>query len=129
MGVFTPTEAAVVAAVYALFVATVVYRELSLRQLYPIFVTSAKVAAAMVSAWLITVADLPSKVIGLLQPFMGSPTLLLVAIMVLVMVVGTAMDMTPTILVLTPVLMPAVKAAGIDPVYFGCSSSSTTPSA
>ncbi|WP_280151395.1 TRAP transporter large permease subunit [Piscinibacter sp. XHJ-5] len=127
MGVFTPTEAAVVAAVYALFVATVVYRELKVSQLYGIFIAAAKttsvimllVAAAMVSAWLVTVADLPSKVIGLLQPFMGSPTLLLVAIMVLVMVVGTAMDMTPTILILTPVLMPVVKAAGIDPVYFG----------
>ena len=126
-GVFTPTEAAVVAAVYALFVASVVYRELSLRQLYPIFVTAARttsvimllVAAAMVSAWLITVADLPGKVIGLLEPFMGNPTLLLIAIMVLVMLVGTAMDMTPTILVLTPVLMPVVKAAGIDPIYFG----------
>ena len=50
---------------------------------------------------------------------MGNPTLLLIAIMVLCMVVGTAMDMTPTILILTPVLMPVVKAAGIDPVYFG----------
>jgi hypothetical protein len=50
---------------------------------------------------------------------MGNPLLLMVAIMVLVMVVGTAMDMTPTILILTPVLMPVVKAAGIDPVYFG----------
>jgi tripartite ATP-independent transporter DctM subunit len=108
-------------------VATVVYRELKLSQLYGIFIAAAKttsvimllVAAAMVSAWLVTVADLPSKVIGLLQPFMDNPTLLLVAIMVLVMVVGTAMDMTPTILILTPVLMPVVKAAGIDPVYFG----------
>ncbi|HSW09093.1 TRAP transporter large permease subunit [Aquabacterium sp.] len=126
-GVFTPTEAAVVAAVYAFFVATVVYRELNLRQLYAIFVTAAKttaiimflVAAAMVSAWLITVADLPSKMIALLQPFMGSPTLLLIAIMLLCMAVGTAMDMTPTILILTPVLMPVIKQAGIDPVYFG----------
>ena len=50
---------------------------------------------------------------------MDNPTLLMIAIMVLVMVVGTAMDMTPTILILTPVLMPVVKAAGIDPVYFG----------
>ena len=105
----------------------VVYRELTLRQLVEIFQTSARtsavvmflVAAAMVSAWLITVADLPSDVIGMLEPFMGNQTLLLIAIMVLVMVVGTAMDMTPTILILTPVLMPVVKAAGIDPVYFG----------
>ena len=127
MGVFSPTEAAVVAAVYSLFVAMVVYRELTLRQLVEIFQTSARtsavvmflVAAAMVSAWLITVADLPSAVIGMLEPFMGNQTLLLIAIMVLVMVVGTAMDMTPTILILTPVLMPVVKAAGIDPVYFG----------
>ncbi|SDI45217.1 TRAP transporter large permease subunit [Variovorax sp. OV700] len=127
MGVFTPTEAAVVAAVYALFVAMVVYREMNFAQLYQVFVSAAKttavimflVAAAMVSAWLITVADLPSKLISLLEPFMGNKTLLLIAIMVLVMAVGTAMDMTPTILILTPVLMPVVKAAGIDPVYFG----------
>ena len=77
------------------------------------------IAAAMVSAWLITVADLPSKVVGLLEPFMGNKILLMTAIMVLVMVVGTAMDMTPTILILTPILMPVVNAAGIDPVYFG----------
>uniref|UniRef100_UPI000D37D87C TRAP transporter large permease n=1 Tax=unclassified Variovorax TaxID=663243 RepID=UPI000D37D87C len=127
MGVFTPTEAAVVAAVYALFVSTVVYREITWKDLYGIFVSAAKtsaivmflIAAAMVSAWLITVADLPSKVVGLLQPFMGNQILLMIAIMVLVMIVGTAMDMTPTILILTPVLMPIVKAAGIDPVYFG----------
>ena len=126
-GGFTPTEAAVVAAVYALFVTTVIYRELKLNQLYAIFVTAAKitsvimflVAAAMVSAWLITVADLPSKVIALLEPFMDNPTLLLLAIMLLCMLVGTAMDMTPTILILTPVLMPVIKQAGIDPVYFG----------
>jgi len=126
-GVFTPTEAAVVAAVYALFVSTVVYRQMSLSQLYEVFVSSARtsavvmflIAAAMVSAWLITVADIPTKMIALLKPFMDNPTLLLIVIMVLVMAVGTAMDMTPTILILTPVLMPVIKAAGIDPVYFG----------
>jgi TRAP-type C4-dicarboxylate transport system permease large subunit len=65
------------------------------------------------------VAQLPDKVVAMLQPFMGSQMMLMIAIMVLVMIVGTAMDMTPTILILTPVLMPVVKAAGIDPVYFG----------
>jgi tripartite ATP-independent transporter DctM subunit len=127
MGVFTPTEAAVVAAVYAFCVAAFVYRELSFKDLYGVFVNAAKtsavvmflIAAAMVSAWLITVADLPSKVVDILQPFMGNKILLMMAIMVLVMLVGTALDMTPTILILTPVLMPVVKAAGIDPVYFG----------
>jgi ABC-type uncharacterized transport system permease subunit len=126
-GIFTPTEAAVVAAVYALFVATVIYRELKPAQLYEVFASAAKttavimflVAAAMVSAWLITVADLPGKMVDLLQPLMEHKTLLLLAIMVLLIAIGTALDMTPTILIMSPVLMPVVKAAGIDPVYFG----------
>jgi tripartite ATP-independent transporter DctM subunit len=127
MGVFTPTEAGVVAAVYAFFVATCVYKELKWSQMYGVFVSASRtsgvvmflVAASMVSAWLITVADLPAKMVEMLQPFMGNQTLLLIAIMALVMAVGTALDMTPTILILTPVLMPVIKAAGIDPVYFG----------
>jgi tripartite ATP-independent transporter DctM subunit len=126
-GVFTPTEAAVVAAVYALVISTVVYRELKLSQLYGLFLAAAQttavimflVAAAMVSAWMITVANLPAELISLLQPLLDQPTLLLIVIMLITMLVGTAMDMTPTILILTPVLMPVVKAAGIDPVYFG----------
>ncbi|MCY8939128.1 TRAP transporter large permease [Peribacillus frigoritolerans] len=126
-GLFTPTEAAVVAAVYAIFVGLVIYREMKVKDLYEVFVHAGKmtsvvmflVAAALVSSWLITVADLPGQVIGLLEPFMDHPFLLLIMINLLVIVVGTAMDMTPTILILTPVLMPLVVAAGIDPVYFG----------
>jgi tripartite ATP-independent transporter DctM subunit len=126
-GVFTPTEAAVVAATYALLISLFVYKELSFKTIIPLFVASAKtsaivmflVAAAMVSAWLITVANLPAELISLLQPMLDSPRLLMLTIMVITMVVGTALDMTPTILLLTPVLMPVVKAAGIDPVYFG----------
>jgi tripartite ATP-independent transporter DctM subunit len=126
-GVFTPTEAAVVAAMYALLISLFVYKELNFKTVLPLFVSSAKtsaivmflVAAAMVSAWLITVANLPAELISLLQPMLDSPRLLMLTIMVITMVVGTALDMTPTILLLTPVLMPVVKAAGIDPVYFG----------
>jgi TRAP-type C4-dicarboxylate transport system permease large subunit len=65
------------------------------------------------------VAQLPDQIISLLQPFLDNPKLLMAMMMLLVILVGTAMDMTPTILILTPVLMPIVKAAGIDPVYFG----------
>ncbi len=127
MGVFTPTESAVVAAVYSLFVATCVYRELKVSELYGVFVTAAKttaivmflVAAALVSSWLITVSDIATDLVDLLRPLMGNPTLLMLAIMAIVIIVGTAMDMTPTILVLTPILMPIIKTAGIDPVYFG----------
>jgi tripartite ATP-independent transporter DctM subunit len=126
-GVFTPTEAAVVAAVYALFVSLFVYRELRLAALYGILVRAAVttsvimflIAAALVSAWLITISNIATTVVSLVQPFMGNQTLLLLAIMALVVIVGTAVDMGPTVLILTPILMPIVKAAGIDPVYFG----------
>jgi tripartite ATP-independent transporter DctM subunit len=126
-GIFTPTEAAVVAAVYALFVSIVVYRELKLADLYQVTLSAARttsvvmllVAAAMVSSWLVTIADLPGQLADLLAPLMDSPTVLLIAVMLVIIAVGTVMDMTPTILILTPVLMPAIKQAGIDPVYFG----------
>jgi tripartite ATP-independent transporter DctM subunit len=117
----------VVAAVYALLISTLVYRELKLSQLFGLFRAAAQttavimllVAAAMVVAWLITVANLPGELIALLQPLLDRPTLLLICMMLITMLVGTAMDMTPTIVILTPVFMPLVKAAGIDPVYFG----------
>jgi tripartite ATP-independent transporter DctM subunit len=126
-GIFTPTEAAVVVAVYALFVAVFIYGELSLKDLPAIFIRSAMttaivmflVAAAMVSAWLITIAEVAGQITEMVRPFMGNQTLLLLAIMAIVVIVGTALDMTPTILILTPILMPIIKQAGIDPVYFG----------
>ena len=126
-GIFTPTEAGVVVAVYSLFVATCIYRELKLSELYTLFVSSAVttsvvmflVAAALVSSWLITVSEISAQVVDLLKPFMGNNMLLMFAIMVIVVIVGTALDMTPTILILTPILMPIIKTAGIDPVYFG----------
>ncbi|WPP46954.1 TRAP transporter large permease subunit [Pseudomonas sp. AN-1] len=126
-GIFTPTEAAVVAAVYSLFVSVVIYRELKLGDLYEVVISAARttsvvmflVAAAMVSSWLVNIADLPGQLAGLLEPFMDNPTALLLVIMLLIVMVGMVMDMTPAILILTPVLMPAVTQAGIDPVYFG----------
>ena len=126
-GVFTPTEAAVVAAVYSFVVGMFIYRELRLRDLYRLVLSAGKttavvmflVAAAMVSAWLITVANIPTEVARMLEPLMGNKMLLMFVIMVLIVVVGTALDFTPTVLILTPVLMPVVLKAGIDPVYFG----------
>lgn len=126
-GAFTPTEAAVVAAVYAGLVGAFIYRELRIEHLRPALLAAIKtsaavmflVAAAMVSAWLITIADIPGQVAQLLGPLLDNKTLLMLAMMLLVIVVGTALDFIPTVLILTPVLMPIVKQAGIDPVYFG----------
>jgi len=127
MGVFTPTEAAVVAVVYSLFVGLFIYREIKFKDLYRIILSAAKtssvvmflVAAALVSAWLITVANIPAQIVEILRPFIDNKTLLMVMLMLLVMIVGTALDFAPTVLILTPVLMPLVREAGIDPVYFG----------
>ena len=126
-GVFTPTEAAVVAAVYSFLVGMYVYREMRWNQIYGLILAAGKttavvmflVAAAMVSAWLITVANIPTEVVAMLEPFMGNKMLLMFVMMVLIVVIGTALDLTPTVLILTPVLMPVVLKAGIDPVYFG----------
>jgi tripartite ATP-independent transporter DctM subunit len=127
MGIFTPTEAAVVAVVYSLVVGLFIYREIKFKDLYGIILAAAKtssvvmflVAAALVSAWLITVANIPAQIVEILRPFIDNQTLLMVMLMLLVMIVGTALDFAPTVLILTPVLMPLVREAGIDPVYFG----------
>lgn len=127
LGVFTPTEAGAVAAFYALFVSTIIYRELKLPQIYGILLASAKttavvmmlVAAAGISGYLITIAELPQMITELLEPLLDSPRLLLAVIMIAVFIIGMVMDLTPTVLILTPVLMPLVQEAGIDPVYFG----------
>jgi tripartite ATP-independent transporter DctM subunit len=126
-GFFTPTEAAVVAVIYALVAGMFVHRELTLKKLYDVMLESAKTSSAVLflmacslsSAWLITIAEIPGQVTELLSPFMDSPILLMLIIMLLVMVVGTALDLIPTIMIMTPVLMPTVLQAGIDPVYFG----------
>ncbi len=123
----TPTEAAVVAAVYALVVGMFVYRELKPSMLFDVFLSAAKmtaiimflVAAALISSWLITAANIPGEIGSFLQQFTTNKTALMILLMLLVLVVGTALDFAPTVLILTPVLMPIVKQAGIDPVYFG----------
>ncbi|MDG6895017.1 TRAP transporter large permease subunit [Volucribacter amazonae] len=126
-GMFTPTEAGAVAAFYALIVSIFVYKELKWSQLYKVLLAAGKttavvmflVAAAQITGWLITIAELPQMLTELLEPLIDSPTLLLIVIMLAVFIIGMVMDLTPTVLILTPVLMPLVLEAGIDPVYFG----------
>jgi tripartite ATP-independent transporter DctM subunit len=126
-GIFTPTEAAVVAAVYALAVSTLLYRELNWAALSETLTrasrTTASVmflcAAATVSAYMVTLAQLPEEIGAMLGPLLDHPHLLMVAIMLLMIAVGMVLDLTPTILILAPVLAPIAIKAGIDPVYFG----------
>lgn len=126
-GIFTPTEAGVVVAVYALFVAVVIYRELKISQLFQLFVNAAVisgivlflVAAALVSSWMITVSQLTIELTDLMAPLIDHQTLLLFGIVVVVVCIGMVLDMAPIIMILTPVLMPIVRQAGIDEIYFG----------
>jgi TRAP-type transport system large permease protein len=126
-GLFTPTEAGVVAAVYSLFVSLFVYREVKLSGLVKLLVDASRttstvmflVAGALVSSYMVTLADLPAQVIELLAPLMHDPRVLMAAVMLLLLAIGIVMDLTPTILVMAPVLMPLATKAGIDPTYFG----------
>ncbi len=126
-GIFTPTEAAVVAAVYALFVSMFVYRQLTWSKLYDVFLNAGKTTAvvmflcgaATVTAYMITLADLPNMLAESFQGVMSNPVWFMALMMIFLLVVGTAMDLTPTILIFGPVCAPLAVKAGIDPVYFG----------
>ncbi|MET0351453.1 MAG: TRAP transporter large permease subunit [Rhizobacter sp.] len=126
-GVFTPTEAAVVATVYALIVALFVHREMNVSQLHGVLVRAAKttaivmflVAGAQVASYMVTLADLPATLTEWLGPLVDHPRLLMALMMFALVVIGTALDLTPTILIMAPVMLPIATKAGIDPVYFG----------
>lgn len=126
-GVFTPTEAAVVAAVYAIIISVVVYRELNWRSFISVLISSGRTTAmvmflvgcAMVAAWLITVAQLPQQLVELLSPLIDRPRTLILVIMCTVLLIGMVMDLAPTVLILVPLTIPIVREAGIDEVYFG----------
>ncbi len=125
-GIFTPTEAGVIAAIYA-GVVSFFYRELKLNKLPDIFRSTVKTtgivmfvaSAAMVSGYAITVAQIPSELIQLLKSVSDNGTVVLITIMLFLLVVGCVMDLVPAILIFAPVLLPVVKSFGIDPVYFG----------
>ncbi len=126
-GVFTPTEAAVVAAVYALVIAFFVHRELTFAQFHGVLVRAAKTTAivmflcagAQVASYMVTLADLPSTLTGWLGPLVEHPRVLMAVMMIVLVLIGTALDLTPTILIFAPVMLPIAVKAGIDPVYFG----------
>jgi tripartite ATP-independent transporter DctM subunit len=126
-GVFTPTEAAVVAAFYALVVSLFIQREMKIKDLGPVLVRAANTTAivmflcagAQVASYMITLADLPAVLTGWLGPLVESPRLLMAVMMVVLVLIGTALDLTPTILIFAPVMLPIAVKAGIDPVYFG----------
>ena len=126
-GVFSPTEAAAVACVYAALVTRFVYRELSWRDItqaasqttYFSAQILIVVACASIFAWLLTVNQVPAALVAWLQALDLSTWQVLLALNLLLLLVGCFIDPLSAILILTPLLMPIVQSAGIHPVHFG----------
>ena len=126
-GIFSPTEAAGIACVYAIIVVALVYRELSWRDILDsaarsMYLTSQVfviVAAAGVFSWLLTVNGVPQAIVASVLAVDLPPWAVLLAINLLLLAVGMALDTASSILVLTPLLAPVAHAIGVDPVHFG----------
>ena len=126
-GVFSPTEAAAVACVYAIFVTRFVFRELTWHDILEAAIATVVftaqiliiVACAGVFAWLLTINQVPAALVAWLQQLNVSAWMLLLAINVLLLLVGCFLDPLSSILLLTPLLVPMVKAVGISTVHFG----------
>ncbi len=126
-GVFTPTEAAVVAALYGLIVGLFVYRELRFRDLPRIFARAAVssstimllIATANIFAWILTAERVPQNVAGYLVTLTHSPLILYSLILLCLLIVGTFMETSASLIILTPVFLPVIQRFGVDPVHFG----------
>lgn len=125
-GIFTPTEAGSFAVVYALAISLFVYKELSWKDVPDVFLAGLKstglvmiiVATASAVGWLITVAQIPVKVVIMLAPLIAHPVWLILAINLFLAIMGMIMDLTPNLLIFGPILLPVITAAGIDPIFF-----------
>ena len=126
-GIFTPTEGGAFAAIYAILVCVLYYRELSFRDLLRVSARAARttsvvmliVATATAVGWFITIAQIPNQMTALFSPLIDSPILLLISINIFLFLIGMVMDLTPNILIFAPVFYPLIQQAGIDPYFFG----------
>ncbi len=125
-GIFTPTEAGVVAAIYAGLV-SLGYRSLNKENLIEVFLNTIKTtsmvmfvaAAAMISAFAITVAQIPMELVQFIKGLTDNSTVLMLVIMIFLLLVGCVMDLIPAVLIFVPVLLPVLRAYNIDIAYFG----------
>jgi len=126
-GVFTPTEAAVVAVVYAFFLAAIVYRELKLRDLPKVAyftvrttgVVALVIAAASAFAWVLTALRIPQHLTTLVVTVTTEPWQFLLLVNVLLLLLGTFLEAIPIIIIMGPILYPVAQSFGIDPIHFG----------
>ena len=126
-GIFTATEAAAIAVVYAFLLSFVLYRQIPVKDLPKILleacittgVVMLLIAASTGLSWIMTVANIPQTISNILLGLSDNPIIVLLAINLILVSVGTFMDMTPAILIFTPIFLPIAEALGIHPVHFG----------
>ncbi|KAF1729365.1 MAG: TRAP transporter large permease [Pseudoxanthomonas sp.] len=126
-GIFTAVESAAIAVVYALLVTSVLYRQLSRKEFFATVTHAARttgvilfvIATAAVFGWLLAYLQVPAAAVEALQSIAHSKYTVLLLIILVLLVLGTFMDLAPMILICTPIFLPVAKAYGIDPVHFG----------
>ena len=126
-GIFTAVESAAIAVVYALLVTSVLYRQLSVKEFFATVTHAARttgvilfvIATAAVFGWLLAYLQVPAAAVEALQSIAHSKYTVLLLIILVLLVLGTFMDLAPMILICTPIFLPVAKAYGIDPIHFG----------
>ena len=126
-GIFTAVESAAIAVVYALLVTSVLYRQLGWREFFATVTHAARttgvilfvIATAAVFGWLLAYLQVPAAAVELLESFAHNKYMVLLMIVVILLLLGTFMDLAPMILICTPIFLPVAKAYGIDPIHFG----------
>ena len=126
-GWFTPTEASAVAVLYTFLLSVVIYREIKWSELPKVFTDAAAttavvlvlIGASMAMSWVMSSADIPQKISASLLALTSDKIVLLLVINLILLIVGTFMDMTPAVLIFTPIFLPVVAQFGVDPVHFG----------
>ena len=126
-GIFSPTEAAMAASAWAIFLGMVVYKEIGIRDLLPIVMNTVKttsivafiISAACIFGWLLGREQVPQSAAQLLFSISRDPNVIMFIIIVFLLIVGCVMEPAAAIILLTPILVPAAVQLGIDPVHFG----------
>jgi TRAP-type C4-dicarboxylate transport system permease large subunit len=127
MGIFTATEAAAISVVYSFILSVVVYREIRFKELPDLLVQTGITTAIVMlligassgMSWIMTISNIPQTVSAALLALSDNPIVILLTINLLLLFVGTFMDMTPAVLIFTPIFLPVVTALGMHPIHFG----------
>lgn len=126
-GIFTATESGVIAVVYSLIIGMFVYKEIGIKDLWPIFLQTAKstatiiflIGSASLFIWVLSYNSIPNQILSFLGPVADNPFLLLLLINIILLIAGTFIDTISAVSIFTPLFLPLIIAAGIDPIHFG----------